>query len=187
MKTASIALATVLCVLPSSAGQLAGVTLPERVEVGSRTLVLNGLGLREKLMFDVYVAGLYLEAKTSDPAVILKPEQAKQVVMHFVRTVGKEKLTEGWTEGFDHNAGDSRKAAASGLAALNAAMVDMKKDDVLTLTFQPGIGVTVSVNGKQAAVIPGEEFQRALFSVWLGPHPPTASLREGLLGLAPAH
>jgi len=186
MKTASIALAAVLVGAPASAGRLAGVTLPDQVTAAGHTLVLNGLGLREKLMFDVYVAGLYLEAKTSDPAVILKPDRAKQLVMHFSRTVGKERLTEGFTEGFDYNAGDMRQAVAPGLSALNAAMVDMKKDEVLTFTYQPGTGVAVTVNGNELAVIPGEDFQRALFSVWLGPHPPTPSLREGLLGLAPA-
>jgi hypothetical protein len=42
----------------------------------------------------------------------------------------------------------------------------------------------VSVKGKEAALIPGAEFQRVLFSIWLGAHPPNVSLREGLLGRA---
>jgi len=188
VKTASIALVGTLLTLPVVAGQLAGVTFPEQVTAADHGLVLNGLGLREAtvLMVDVYVAGLYLDAKTADPAVILRPDQTKHLVMHFVRNVPKEKLVEAWTEGFDKNAGDKRQAAAPGLSALNAAMADMKKGDELALTYQPRAGVAVRVKGREVAVIPGAEFQTVLFSVWLGPHPPNASLREGLLGLAPA-
>src|SRR5258705_13430169 len=102
--------------------------------------------------------------------------------MHCVRSVGKEKLTGAWTEGFDKNGGAKRPLVASGLSALNGAMVDVKKDDVLALSYQPGVGVTVTVKGKEAAGIPGDDFQSVLFSIWLGPDPPNVPLPEGLLG-----
>ncbi len=120
-------------------------------------------------------------------AVLLAPNQTKQLVMRFMRSVGKEKLTEAWTEGFDKNAGDQRAALASDLAKLNGAMIDVKKEDRITLTYQPESGVTVSAQGKKDVAIPGAEFQRVLFSIWLGPNPPNLSLREGLLGHAPAN
>ena len=54
--------------LPACAAELAGVVMPEQVTVDGKTLVLNGLGLREAtfLRVDVYVAGLYLEEKSQD-------------------------------------------------------------------------------------------------------------------------
>lgn len=45
----------------------------------------------------------------------------------------------------------------------------------------------MSVKGKDDVVIPGADFQRVLFSIWLGPSPPNVSLREGLLGNAAAN
>ena len=184
MRKASILLAAIAVALPALAGKLAGITLPEQVSVGGRTLVLNGMGLREAsvLMVDVYVAGLYVESKSQDAAAILDATQAKRLVMRFMRSVGKEKLAEAWTEGFDKNAGDRRAALSSELATLNAAMVDVKKEDLITLTYLPDTGVTVSVPGKGDLVIAGADFQRVLFSIWLGPDPPNVSLREGLLG-----
>jgi hypothetical protein len=186
MRNASFVLLALLLTLRAQAGELEGVQLPDQVTVSGRNLVLNGLGVREAtvLMVNVYVAGLYLEAKSSDPAAIVEPGRPKRIVMKFVRSVGKEKLTEAFTEGFDKNAGADRAAVASGLAALNAAMADVKKDDVIALTYLPDNGVAVSVKGKEAALIPGAEFQRVLFSIWLGAHPPNVSLREGLLGRA---
>lgn len=184
MKPAAPILLALLVARPVAAGQLAGVTLPDQVTVAGRPLVLNGLGRREAtvLMVDVYVAGLYVETRSSDPDAILAADQTKQLVMRFVRSVGKEKLAESWTEGFDKNAGDKRASLADGLAKLNAAMTDVKKDDTVSLTYVPDRGVTVSVKGIDAAVIPGAEFQRVLFSIWLGTEPPNLSLREGLLG-----
>ena len=184
MRKALLLLVAMAVALPAAAGKLAGVTLPDQVSVGDRTLVLNGLGLREAtvLMVDVYVAGLYVESKSADAGTILSDGQAKQLVMRFVRSVGKENLAEAWTEGFDKNAGDKRAALASDLAKLNATMVDVKKEDVLSMTYVPGSGVTVSVKGTDVAVIPGSDFQRVLFSIWLGAEPPNVALREGLLG-----
>ena len=169
---------------PAWAAGLAGVQVPESATVGGKALVLNGVGLREAtvLMVDVYVAGLYVEDKTTDPATILAPGATKKLVMTFVRSVGREKLAEAWTEGFDKNAGDKRKDLASALATLNAAMTDVKKDDTIALTYLPDAGVTVNVKGKDAATIAGDDFQRVLFSIWLGPNPPNVGLRDGLLG-----
>lgn len=182
-------LAAFLAAFPAFGAELAGVTLPDHVSVSGRELVLNGLGLREAtvLMVDVYVAGLYVEAKSSDPGTLLSADQSKQLVMRFVRSVGKEKLAEAWTEGFDKNSGDLRTALAPSLAKLNAAMADVKKEDRIILTYVPEAGVTVSVKGNDAAVIPGDDFQRVLFSIWLGPKPPNVSLREGLLGHSPTN
>jgi hypothetical protein len=56
----------------AAAGKLAGVALPDSITVESKTLVLNGMGIRKATIFraKAYVAGLYLENKSrsADPA-----------------------------------------------------------------------------------------------------------------------
>jgi hypothetical protein len=175
-----------LLLSPSAgAGELAGVTLPDQAEAGGKTLVLNGLGLREAtlLMVDVYVAGLYLESKSSDAATILGADHPKRLVLTFVRSVAREKLVDAWSEGLDKNAGDKRGAVADGFARLNAAMTDVKKGDTVVLTYLPGQGTTVEVRGKAGPPIEGDDFQAVLFSIWLGAQPPNVALRDGLLGV----
>ena len=71
------------------AATLAGVTLPDTVQVGSTMLVLNGMGIRTKYMVKVYVAGLYLEQKSSDPGAIIKADAPKRIVMQFVHGASK--------------------------------------------------------------------------------------------------
>jgi hypothetical protein len=178
-----IALVAVLLACSAAAGTIEGVTLPEAITVKGRSLVLNGLGVREAtvLMVNVYAAGLYLEEKSSEPDVILRNDHAKALVMRFMRSVGRENLADTWTEGFDKNAGDRRSAVADGLAKLKAVMVDVKKDDTIALIYAPDSGVTVAINENDVAVIPGADFQNVLFSIWLGADPSNARFREGLL------
>ena len=172
---------------PALAGTLAGVTLPDQAVVGGKTLVLNGLGLREATVFmvDVYVAGLYVPAKTGNAETILYEGTPKRIVLKFVRSVGREKLTEAWTEGFAKNERAGSAGVADGLAALNGAIADVKRDDTIVATYVPDAGTTIEIGGKEAATIPGPEFARVFFSIWLGASPPNAGLKEGLLGRLP--
>lgn len=170
---------------PASAAQLAGVDLPDATEADGKVLVLNGLGLREAtlMMVDVYVAGLYLEAKSTDPAAIVAADRTKRLVLKFVRSVGRENLVKAFSDGLDKNAGERAAAVAPGFARLNAAMDDVKKGDTLILTYVPGAGTTVRLKDVDVATIEGEDFQSVLFSIWLGPAPLNRSLRDGLLGV----
>src|SRR5687768_3500332 len=77
---------------PASAGQCAGVTLPEQVSIEGKPLVLNGMGLREAtvLAIDVYVAGLYLERRSKDGKAIAASEQLKQMRLSLLRAVDRD-------------------------------------------------------------------------------------------------
>ena len=63
------------------AAELAGATLPDTLSAGDKTLKLNGLGLRKKAMFKVYVGGLYLESPSKDAGRILASDQARAIRM----------------------------------------------------------------------------------------------------------
>jgi len=168
----------------ASAGELAGVALPDRIQVDSRTLVLNGMGLREAtfLKVDVYVAGLYLETKSSDPDAIVRSEQAKRLVMKFVRAVGRKDLVKAWDESFQESAGASLAALKDRVATLDSYMSDVPNGALMSFTYLPGSGVTVEVQGATKGVIAGTDFSQALFGIWLGSHPPNPGLKDGLLG-----
>jgi len=169
---------------PALGGELAGVTLPDSVVVEGTTLLLNGLGLREATMLkvDVYVAGLYLEAKTGDAEAILGAPALRRLVMHFVRDVGRADLAKGFGEGFDRNAGEARQALGERIDRLNGWLTDVKVGDTIVFTFLPGQGVRVDIRGQERGAIPGDDFARGLLSVWLGPKPPNAGLKNGILG-----
>jgi len=164
------------------AGELAGVTLPDTVQVGGRTLVLNGLGLRKKFMVKVYVAGLYLEQKSSDAGAILKADAPKRIVMHFVRGVSKNQIIDAFSESFENNAPGAKQTMKAEIDQFLGALDSVNDGDEVSFTYLPGTGTTVAINGKEKLTIAAPSFAPVLFSVWLGPKPPNAEVKDGLLG-----
>ncbi len=61
MKHVIPVLCLTLCINQAIAADLSGVFVDEQINAGNgETLVLNGMGLREKFWVDVYVGSLYL-------------------------------------------------------------------------------------------------------------------------------
>jgi len=164
------------------AGELAGATLPDTLKSGEMTLKLNGLGLRKKSMFKVYVGGLYLESPSKDAGAILAADQAKAIRMHFLRDLTKAQLVEALRAGFEANAKDKpgQKAAFDKMLAL---IPDVKEGDTLTFTYLPAKGTTLQVGNKELGVFEGKGFGDAVFSIFLGPKPPSEDLQKGMLGM----
>lgn len=170
---------------PASAAERDGVRMPDRIQAEGKPLVLNGLGTREAtfLKVDVYVAGLYLEKRSSDPRAIIDSEQVKRLVLHFVRDVDRDDITGAWQEGFEKNASkDARAKLRARIERLNGWMAAMRDGEELMFTYVPARGITVVVKGATKGTIPGSDFARVFLSIWLGPHPPNQGLKDGLLG-----
>jgi hypothetical protein len=164
------------------AASLAGVTLPDTVQVDGSKLVLNGMGVRKKFVVKVYVAGLYLEQKSSDAAAILKAEAPKRIVLHFVHGASKDQMADAFSESFNNNAPEAKKTMKGDIDRFLAALEPVKDGDQMVFTYLPGTGTTFAINGKEKLTIATPAFGPVLFSVWLGPKPPNADLKKGLLG-----
>ena len=99
----------------------------------------------------------------------------------LLRDVGKDKIIESIREGFEKQSKAQMPALQGRLDQLAAAVPDLKKGDILSLTYVPEKGVVVGGAAKET-VIPGKDFADALFSVWLGPDPVDTDLKRKLLG-----
>jgi hypothetical protein len=187
MKTSIVMVLVAALAAPAIAGSKAGVTMPDTVVVDQQQLTLNGMGLREATMFGVhvYVAGLYVEHPTSSAETLIRGEQTKKLVLHFVRDVGHGDIVKAWNEGFSRNATVPIAKIQTYVDQLDAWMPAFHKDDTLAFTYVPNQGVTVEVNGVRKGVIQDADFARSLFAIWLGPKPPTGDLKRGLLGSHP--
>jgi hypothetical protein len=186
MRKAGISLAVVAFVVASvldlHAASLAGVTLPDTEQVGAAKLVLNGLGLRTKLFVKVYVAGLYLEQKSSEPISILATDAPKRVVMKFLHAASKNQMTDAFNESFTDNSPDAKKTMQAEISRLLNSLEPIKVGDQMVFTYVPGVGTTFAINGREKLTIASPAFGSLLFSVWLGPRPPTPEVKKGMLG-----
>lgn len=182
MRRFLVTLIAFLMSVPVIAGQLAGVTLPDSVDVNGTTLVLNGMGLRKKAIFKVYVGALYVSAKSSDAQTLIALDAPKRMVMHFVRDVGKDKITEGWREGFNNNSPANVQVLQQRLNDFAALWSDMANGDEAVMTYIPATGLKLEIRGKEVGLIQGKQFADAVLACWVGPTPPSEELKSGLLG-----
>ena len=180
--TLAVAMVVMCAIMELHAANLAGVTLPDSQPVAGKTLVLNGLGLRTKFMVKVYVAGLYLEQKSSDADAIIKADAPKRIVLQFVHSASKSQMTDAFTESFNDNTPDAMKTMKPDIDKLLGAIDAVKVGDQMVFTYVPGTGTTFAQNGQDKVTVPGAAFGQVMFSVWLGPKPPTADCKAGLLG-----
>ena len=174
--------------IPSiQAAELSGVFVKDQVTASNgETLLLNGVGLREKLWVDVYVGSLYLVTKTDNIAEILSAPHASRIQMDFVyKEVAKEKLLKAWKEGFEKNQAREALPALQGridqfYSYFNQNVV--AKDQYI-LDYIPGKGTTIIKNNNVLGLIEGEDFKNALIEIWLGNFPADKNLKLGMLGL----
>ena len=184
MRTFIVLLVLLLTPVPVSAAEESGVVLPDTMDLGGQSLVLNGLGLRQKFVFDVYVGGLYLPAANSDADAVLGADEPRYMVMHFLRDVDAESINDAWFEGLEDNTPGFSQELFGQFESLAKWMEDVPDQGVLTFAYVPGQGTTVTVLGTDKGVLPGKAFADALLACWIGPEPgPGESFKEAVLGL----
>lgn len=173
-----------LATATAHAKECLGVSFPDHMRVDSSDLTLNGLGVRKAtfLKVNVYVAALYSQQPSRDPKALVAASGPDQLILHFVRNVGVDDLTKAWNEGFERNSKQQLPAFKERIAKLNSWMSDMKTGQRLSFVRRPGAGIQVAVDGTAKGTIEGDDFARALLSIWLGEIPPNPELKQGLLG-----
>jgi hypothetical protein len=184
MKT-RIALAILFCAAGAAvalAGEAAGVKLPDTITIEDKTLKLNGIGLRKKMLFKVYVAGLYVENPSKDAAKVISSDEVKSITLHVLRGLTGSQIGEAISDGFWHNSKAQMGALTDRLQKLTGMFPAVVEGDQIVLTYVPGKGTSVSAKGQAKGVIEGKDFADALFSVWLGANPVQEDLKKTLLG-----
>ncbi len=166
----------------AAANEVAGVKMESTSSVEGKTLQLNGMGLRKKLFFKVYVAGLYLENRSKDPASILSSEQIKSMRLHILRTLSGSELSDAISEAFWRNVKSPRSVFEARLQKLSKMFPSVVSGDNITLTYVPGKGTKVFAKGQEKGIVEGKDFADALFAVWLGDNPVQDDLKRALLG-----
>ena len=170
------------------AADLEGVTLDDRVEVDGQALELNGMALRTRMFFKVYVAGLYLPQKASTAERAIEGGGAKRIVLVMLRDASAEQFCDATQVGLEANNSEEElervKPRAEALFAKIRAVGEAHKGMRIVLDYSPSAAATsLSIDGAlQGGPMPGEDFFRALLRIWLGERPAQPDLKRLLLG-----
>lgn len=167
------------------AAEIAGVNIPDTLKIAdTQELKLNGAGIREKWLMDLYVGALYLTQQEKDATKIIKDDNDMAIRLHMVSNlVTSEKMTSATLEGFEHSThGNTAPIKAEIDAFLATFKEPIKKDDVFDLVYVPGEGVKIYKNNELKNTVAGKAFKQALFGIWLSDEPAQKSLKAEMLG-----
>jgi len=154
--------------------------LPE--EFSHQGTVLKKAGqhpFRAMGIFQIFEAALYTDF----------PAQRKEIpgnfpfalTLRYDRNFSAEQLINSGTRILsEQHPADEQIRFKSHLQLINKHYRDVAKGDAYTLAYIPDHGTTLMLNGEQLVTLPGENFARYYFSIWLGDHPKTRKLRDAL-------
>ncbi len=170
-----------------AAVDIKGARFDETYQLGNQALSLNGVGIRVKVIVDVYAAGLYVPQKGKDASSLLGQGGPKAMQIVLLRDLTGEDFAEAMVKGFNKNnssADQTRfQAKLDEIRGVMLGMGKVKKGSVIHIDFTPGVGTGVTINGvHQGPVIAGDEFFTALLRIWLGNSPVDSDLKDALLG-----
>jgi len=169
------------------AGELEGVQLDDRVEVDGQALELNGMALRTRMFFKVYVAGLYLPQKVSNAERAIEGAGAKRIVLVMLRDASADQFCESVEIGLEANHNEAEleriQPQTAALFAKIRAIGEARKGMRIVLDYSASAAATtLFVDGvAQGDPMPGAEFFRGLLRIWLGERPAQPDLKRMLL------
>ena len=162
---------------------MAGVIMPDSLTVEGETLRLNGMGLRTFTFLQVhgYVAGLYVKRPSQDADAILSMPGSKLMRIQYVHAASISRGQDELRLVRSLNCtGGCPKSDDSAFAQLLDAVRPVKPGDVNTYVYGPA-SVEILFNGKSVTTIQNADFARRMLGGMIGAHPPSKSLRDGLL------
>jgi hypothetical protein len=163
-----------------------GVTVPRKIEIQNKTMQLNGAGGRSKMWLEVYVQALYLTQLSQDPKFIIDSDTEMAIRIEITSSmVSSNKLTKAMNAGFEKSAGSNLTELRPRIEQFKTLLSDpITEKDVFVLWYNP-FDQTVNVikNEVVKGKIPGFDFKKALFGIWLSDKPVDETLKKHLLGI----
>ena len=161
-----------------------GAILPNTVSFEGEKLILNGVGVREKFWMDMYVGALYLTSKSSDANVIVNSNNPVAIKLHIVsRLIDSSKMISAINEGFENSTNGNTEFISAEIETFISYFEEkINKNDVFDLVYIPFKGVLVYKNGTQKGILPGMDFKKTLFGIWLSEKPVDTKLKQAMLG-----
>ena len=158
--------------------------IPLTIEFKDNQLVLNGQGTRVVFFMKVYIGSLYLETQSSDADQIVKDNAPMAIRIDVTSEMVtadamKKALSEGLEKSTNNNTAPIAKEIEQLSLAFNTAVTS---GDFYEFIFIPEIGMHVLKNEELVKLIPGIDFKKAFFGIFLSNNPIQKNLKNSMLG-----
>lgn len=178
----AFAAATAHVSFAAAATNVAGMTFDDTLNVAGQTLVLNGTGVRTRLLSKVYAMGLHVSQRANDAGTLQNHAGSERIRIVTLRDLSAEQFVEGLKK--NHTA-EALAALEPALGAFRKGMLEIKDAPANTeVLIESWNGITrLTVAGKRRGEdIADERFFPALLHIWIGDVPADAKLKQNLLG-----
>jgi hypothetical protein len=167
---------------PLAAAQIDDVHFHDQVKTSNTTLKLQGAGLfYHNASIKVAAAALYLS--DARPASEVLADVPKLLDMEYFRRVRARDLVAGANAMLALNVpADQLAALQPQVNTLHSLFQNVRAGDRCSLTYLPGVGTWLTVNGYGLGTVAGAAFAAAYFSIWFGDQPMDVRLKRQLLG-----
>lgn len=179
-----VALSLTLQTINLQAAEIKGVVFDDSFRQGDIVLPLRGTGLLKYLVFiDAYVAAFYLQKNV--PSHKALEDVPKRLEIQYFHKIKAKDFAASTTKLISANQNPETVAKLRPkIEKINALYENVNPGDRYALTYIPGIGTELSLNGEAKGTIQGADFAAALFSIWLGSKPIDNKLKKQLLGMS---
>lgn len=133
-------------------------------------------------LFKVYEAELLAPAGTR-PETILAADCPFELRLTYLRDIQKNTILKSANRMLEKNLDPAILGQISKrVARLHRTYEDIKRGNRAVLRYHPQAGTTFFFNDKPRTTIPGKDFAKYYFQIWLGAKPVSPAMREALLG-----
>jgi hypothetical protein len=167
-----------------SVSTLSATEIPQNIQFKEHTLVLNGQGTRIIFFMKVYEGSLYLETKSSDADEIINDSSPMalriDVTSEMVTADAMKKaLSDGLEKSTNNNTGPILNEIEQLSSSFNSTVTS---GDIYEFIYIPEIGTHVLKNNELVELIPGFDFKKAFFGIFLSKNPIQKNLKKAMLG-----
>ena len=162
----------------------AAVEPPESMEYQDTKLTLNGHGSRVKMFMKVYENSLYLLSSSSNAEEIINKDETMAIRIDVTSSlVTVDAMKNALIEGLEKSTGNNTVPLMKEIDQLTSTFnSDVSTGDLYEFIFLPDTGTNVLKNSVYIDTIPGIEFKKAFFGIWLSDTPIQKNLKKAMLG-----
>lgn len=166
---------------PAHALQISQEEFADTFKDGELELVLMGAALKRFQVLKAVAVGFYLEEGVEEDE-ILTPIP-KRVEIAYLQNISRTELMAETTEGLrDNLSADAFDGIQEDLKTFAGWMRDMEPGDRYAMTYRPGQGTEVRLNGVLQGTIASDDFALGFFSIYVGAKPADPRAKGKLLG-----
>lgn len=162
--------------------QIERVDFDQSIRVGDQAFQLHGVGLlRYRIVFRAYVGALYLgEGRSIDD--LWEEGMPIRLELEYFWSIAGDQFGPAAEPFLKRNMTSEELASiCDRVDQLSKLYRDVSPGDRYALTFIPGVGTELALNGTPLGVIEGDDFSRLYFRIWLGSDPLDRRFRDQLI------